>query len=214
MVTATIESGSVEAKIGDAKRKARQLAVAAWTPQPVKQADGSYLDLCWRGRLHRAIKMYADTVNAGNDALAKKINAGIDKLNEAANAAGNAAEKAISEYSALVAANGGTPDDLYPPECQCAGCRESGRFHRMGSAEANARRAVWAFLGPESVGEAPAIIGLFERSRRDDDVGKGARDGVWRHLYAIATALEEYRQAAADCGETPDYGKVLDGMGR
>lgn len=205
MTTKTMTPTAVTPRqISDAKAKARELAALAWLPQPVKQRDGSTLDLCWRGRIHRAIKMLADARNTGDKNLEAQVRAALEKLNSDANAAEAAAEKAITDYSALCALANVEIENLYPNECMCDGCMESGSLHKLATAEGNLRRAIWMFLGPARVGEMPEIVELV-RKASDEKV----RDRMWRHLKNIADAMQVYDDICRQTGTDPRWAEVM-----
>ncbi len=191
-----------DTRIVDAKRKAEQLARLAYAAQPVT-VGGATVHLCWAGRMHRAIKMLAEARQAGDMAKAAQLDKAIDALNAKSHEAWNAAEQAISDYSAIVVATGGTPEDLYPPECTCAGCKESGKFHRLASSEANLRAALWALLADDGDGD-PAIIPLVRNA-----ADAKQRDQLWRHLVKIVDAMQDYQDAHRQHGEPVKWGAVL-----
>lgn len=191
-------------QIEQAKANAQELAGSAWAPQPVKQRDGSTLPLCYRGRMHRALRMLADARNSGNRDLEAQIRGAIEKLNADANAAEAAAEKAIADYSALCALANVPIEDLYPQDCQCVGCQESGTLHRLASAEGNLRRAIWMFLGPARVGELPAIAELTKKAADEK-----ARDAIWRHLKTITDAMQVYEDVCKQTGTDPRWAEVM-----
>ena len=199
---AILEIDKDMAKVDLAKAKAQQLAALAWAAQPVN-VGGTMVPLCWPGRMHRAIKMLSEANQAGDTAKADQLNKAIDALNAKSHEAWNAAEQAISDYCALTVAAGGTPEDLYPPQCTCDGCKESGKWHRIASSEANLRAALWALLADDGDGD-PALIQLV---RKANDVK--VRDQLWRHLVRIADAMQDYQDAHRQHGEPVKWAAVL-----
>lgn len=189
-------------KAEQAKAKATHLAALAWAAQPVN-VGGTMVPLCWTGRMHRAIKMLAEARAAGDMAKAQQLDKAINALNAAAHEAQNAAEQAISDYCAITVAAGGQPEDLYPPQCTCDGCKESGKWHRIASSEANLRAALWALLADDGDGD-PQIIQLV---RKANDVK--VRDQLWRHLARIADAMQDYQDAHRQHGEPVKWAAVL-----
>lgn len=181
----------------EAKERAKQAAAAAWTAQPVRQADGTMLELCWHGRIARAYKLL---VSAADGEQKQKLQAGIDKLAAMADAANNAAEQAISDYCALALANGEQPEDLYPLACTCAGCKEAGAAHRIGSSVGNLRSVVWDFMGDDGDG-APELVTLFRKYREDEKV----RDLFWRRVLGVVDAMQDYMDACAQNGQRPNW---------
>lgn len=189
-------------QIAEAKEKALRLAQVAFAPQPVKQADGSTVPLCWAGRLHRALTAGNAAQQAGDAAKVALIEQAIDRLSTEMHSAESAAADAEAAYMALCAAAGVTAEALPSTECTCVGCVEQRRLHALASTSADVRAAVWALLtGP--VGELPAIVTLVAQAH-----DAGVRDRLWAHLKRISDALSAYGQACAENGEQPQWGEV------
>lgn len=181
--------------IDEAKVKAMQLNRAAYGVQPVRQADGTVLELCLPGRLHRAYRMASDAVAAGDTAKVATLQAGIDTLAAIAREAWRAADAAVIDYSAMAVAAGREPESLELPDCQCAGCREAGRLHRVGSAMGKVREIIWEFMGDDGEG-APALLLL---ARKGDDGALRSR------LSGIVTAMQEYMDVCRQYDVRPNW---------
>lgn len=189
--------------IDQAKTNAQTLIAQAWTPQPVRQPDGTLLMLCYNGRLHRAYRMLGEANANGDTARVTALQGAIEKLAAMMHDARGQAEDAISQYASLTIAAGGQPDDLYPDDCTCAGCKDSGRFHRIGAAMGNCRTAIWQLMGDDGEG-APELVTLFRAYTKDEK----AKDIFWRRVLRIVDAMQEYMDACQQNNEQPDWKRM------
>lgn len=206
MAVATLSAGVSERRIAAAREKAVALVAAAWQPQPIRQADGTVRELCWAGRVARAVQLANEASAAGERGRLEQINAALVRLSAGAGAAAAAAQRAVADYAALCAAAGREVENLYPAEeCSCEGCKLRGRITDLSAAEAGVRAAAWALLGPDidARPERPQLTALLARA---DD--KAVRDRIWLRLKAFADACEEYAAACARWGDEPDWGNV------
>lgn len=187
-----------------AEKEARQLLALAYLPQPVKQPDGSVLELCWRGRLHRAFVLMGQARAEGNFERATMLDKGIDKLSEMASAAYEAADEAVAKYEATARFMGDEPTKLDPTECNCAGCVDSNRNHRMGAAMGEARDALYGLLIPARDGTLPPLVTLLKSAPTDN----ASRDRLWLILQRLATGLQDYADAKREAGEEPNWQQI------
>lgn len=190
MTTMTIDEAQTTAKT-----TAKQLVQVAYGAQPVRQPDGTTLALCYTGRLHRAYRMLADATAAGDAVKAATLQGGIDRLAALADEAMRKADEAVIAYSALATAAGNEPDDLSLPDCMCAGCKEAGKVHRIGSAMGRVRQVVWDFMGDDGDG-APEVVTL---------VSKGDASAVQRRLQSVVAAMQDYIEACKQHDVAPNW---------
>jgi hypothetical protein len=169
----------------------------------VKQPEG-FIDLCMMGRIQRAYKRLAEAKAAGEMEKATAMQTAIDALTQMADKAMSAAEKAVSDYCAQCIVEGKEPEDLYPVECLCVGCQETGKIHKLGEVVGNMRAAVWAFMGDDGQGQPP-ILALMSKARQDEN----ARDQLWRHLYKISETMQAYVNVCRETGVRPNWKKEL-----
>lgn len=190
-------------KANEFKQVALPLVSQAYLAQPVKQPDGSFLDLCLMGRITRAYRLLAEAKATGATERATALQAAIDKLNQVAETAMAAANKAVSDYCAACIVEGKEPEDLYPPACRCVGCQETGKLHCVGAAVGAMRAAVWALLGDDGDGEPPLLP--LVRKAADEQ----ARGALWTHLVKIANSMQEYANVCRDLGAAPNWKQEL-----
>lgn len=144
-------------KSHELKHQAQRLVSQAYAAQPVKQPDGSFLELCLMGRIARAYRLLAEARTAGETERAATLQTAIDKLTQVAESAMAAANKAVSDYCAACVVEGSAPEDLYPPACRCVACQETNKVHSVSAAVGVMRAAVWALLGDDGDGEPPLL---------------------------------------------------------
>ena len=194
-----------QTKIDQAKAAAVAACLAAYAPQPVKQPDGTTLQLCWNGRIARAYDKLAIARIARDtkaiDALQNGVNALTAKYNEAI----KAAEDAAAQWAALAAAGGVTvqPMDVYPPTCTCEGCQAQAQYQDKVQWRAIYVTCLYDFIAPTSA-DTPPVIELMRRLR-DNKNDKEAQDMFWVHMRRISDAGEAYAKACKDADVRPNW---------
>lgn len=190
------------ANLAQLREAAVTAAQAVYRLQPVKQADGTTLPLCWNGRMHRAFALAEQLQAAGDKGRLANVEQAIAQIGEQKSQVEAAAAAAESDYLAVCAAAGVQPEPLPEYVCSCLGCVAQRRTHALSVAQGDVRAYVWALLGAP-VNERPALLTLV---RNAQDVK--ARDQLWAHLARIADAFEAYETACADLGEQPKWREV------
>jgi hypothetical protein len=201
MTVKTIEPTTIEEAESDAKR----LMQEAYGLHDVPQADGSSVQLCYAGRLHRAYQMRSAALLAGDASKAQRLTSGIENLLRTAEKAQKAAEDADVLYQGMCATKGIEAANTTPPDCECAGCTDKNKGWRMAAAAGNVRKAAWSFLGDVEGNGEPPFIGLFRKASQD----KKANDLLWRHWLQIADSMQVYMDECSKAGEKPDWRKEL-----
>jgi len=188
-----------------ARRKAVELCRAAYAPQPVAQPDGSTLPLCWNGRIARGYEKLAVARAERQTALIQAIQAALHGLEQQYNAAANAAETAASTWAAMAAAAGVAvePAEVYPPPCDCEGCRIQRAYHDHNEARGAYSDALYALLAPNSF-ETPPILELLA-----DAQNEASRDRLWTHLKRIRDLGNAYIAACMAAGTRPNWRVAL-----
>lgn len=188
-------------KIDEARQRAVAACNEAYAAQPVAQPDGSTLALCLSGRIARGYQMLQDAGNKG------PIQAAITALEGKAKVAFSDAEQAASDYGALCNGAGLTPADVYPPTCECVGCRLAGARMGYSAALAELREAAWALLLPAHMDSAlPALVNLVEATGEHQEA---QRKELWQRICRLALAQRKFREAVVALGQTPNWQKVL-----
>ena len=189
----------------DARRKAVELCHAAYAPQPVAQPDGSLLPLCWNGRIARGYEKLAVARAARQTALIQTIQATLRGFEQQYNAAANAAEQAATTWAAMAAAAGVTvePTEVYPPPCDCEGCRMQRAYHDHNEARGAYSDALYALLAPNSF-ETPPILDLLA-----DAQNEASRDRLWVYLKRIRDLGNAYTAACIAAGTRPNWRVAL-----
>ena len=104
---------------------------AAYAAQPVQQPDGSTLLLCWNGRIARGYERLAATggKERPKSRRSRRQSAAWKRSTTAAAVAAERLPRLI--WAAIAAAAGVTvgAQEVYPPECQCEGCRMQRAYH-------------------------------------------------------------------------------------
>ena len=189
----------------DARRKAVELCHAAYAPQPVAQPDGSLLPLCWNGRIARGYEKLAVARAARQTALIQTIQATLRGFEQQYNAAANAAEQAATTWAAMAAAAGVTvePTEVYPPPCDCEGCRMQRAYHDHNEARGAYSDALYALLAPNSF-ETPPLLDLLA-----DAQSEASRNRLWAHLKRIRDLGNAYTAACIAAGTRPNWRVAL-----
>jgi hypothetical protein len=192
--------------VGGAMENARQMLALAYAPQPVKQPDGTFLHLCWRGRLHRGLKRLNEVRKQGDEAAFNKIEIAVERLYLGSDEAMQNANAAVEKYEAtcrLLGEVAAPSTSLYPPDCTCAECIDANRNHRMLAAMGEARDALYCLLIPAESG-VPPIVGLVKTADQAD-----SRDRLWKIMKRLADGLDEYGDAAKELGITePNWNSI------
>lgn len=192
-----------ETPVETAHARAVAACAAAYSAQPVRQADGSTLLLCWSARIERAFDLMQAAQAAGQDTT--RLQEGIDALSNAARKAMNEAEAAASHWAATAAAVGNTVDPMavYPPECTCTGCQVMKQRQAIAIARAQATEAIYALLDGYGSDE-PRLLGYMAGAR-----DAGQRDLLWAALKRIGDAMLAYQSACHAGNEKPDWRRLL-----
>lgn len=196
---------TTQTKLDQAKAAAVAACLAAYAPQPVKQPDGTTLQLCWNGRIARACDKLAIARIARDAAAIKALEGGIDVLRTKYNAAAKEAEDAAAAWAALAAANDVPvqPTDVYPPACTCDGCKAAQQYQDKVQWRAIYVDMLYGFIAPTSA-DTPPVITLLRRLRNDKG-DKEASDLLWAHLRRISDAGEAYAKACKEADVRPNW---------
>ena len=200
MTTKIVEPTTIE----EAEAEAKRLMLLAYAPQPVLQADGTTMPLCYAGRIHRAYIMRQAAIGVGDTGKAQVYAAAIEKLVEMAEKACKSAEDADVLYQGMCAVKGVEAHNTTPPDCECVGCLDKNKGWRMSHAMEGVRKAAWAFLADDGNGQPP-IINLFRKARSDEK----ARDMIWRHLLSITDSMQCYMDECGKVGERPNWKELF-----
>lgn len=178
------------------KTEVQRLLLAAYGPQPVKQPDGSTLQLCWQGRIHRALMLLNAATLAGDVAKVAQLQQGLATLEAAATQAQSAATRAQEAYAQ---AHG---EWLAIAACTCEGCKVGATYHALGAAMGNARTQLWDLLMPQ--GDAmPALVQLVTTIEH-----KESRVKLWEVLKNLSDNLQAFATASQALGETPKWENI------
>lgn len=189
-------------QVDTAWQRARDAAALAYSAQPVKQPDGTVLNLCLSARVSRGFDRIAAARAAGEDTT--KLQAAVDALSAAAMQAMKAAQAEAEQWAATAKAVGQDVDPLaaYPPECDCAGCSTWRQRQAVDIARADLQVAL-SFLLAGNEGGAPRLLGYMAGARDAEQ-----RDLLWRALKNISDAMTVYQQAAGAAGEPVTWPEV------
>lgn len=178
-------------QIDTAWQRARDAAALAYSAQPVKQPDGSVLNLCLSARVARGIDRLCAAREAGEDTT--KLQIAVDALSAAALQAMRDAQAAAEHWAATARAVGQEVDPLapYPPECNCAGCTMQRQRQGVAIARAELELAMAFLLS----GNEPRLLSYMAGASDAQQ-----RDLLWRALKNIADAMIACRQAALVAG--------------
>lgn len=194
-----------QTRIDQAKAAAVAACLAAYAPQPVKQLDGTTLQLCWNGRIARAYDKLAIARIARDTKAIEALQNGVNALTAKYAEAQKAAEDAAAQWAALAAAGGVTvqPTDVYPPTCTCEGCKAARQYQDKVQWRAVYVNCLYDFIAPTSA-DTPPVIELMRRLRNDKN-DKEAQDRFWAHMRRISDAGEAYARACADADVRPNW---------
>jgi hypothetical protein len=192
-------------RIAQAKARATQLCNAAYAAQPIPQPGGAVLPLCWNGRITRGYERLAAARIAKNEAQIRVLENAIKGLEEQYNAAAREAEAAASEWAALAALAGEAahPHDVYPPQCECEGCRLQMTLHDHNEARGAYSDALYAFLAPMPE-DTPPVLELLKDFQFEE-----RRDRFWGYLKRIYESGNAYADACKQAGVRPNWRAAL-----
>lgn len=160
-----LESNMVSVKqINDAKEEAQRLHRQAFGAQPVKQTDGTVLELCWSARLDRAYTLRSEARRQKNEMRGIALDRAIAQLSDSAQRAGADAQRAIDDYVGLCARIGQVADtDAFAVDCGCLGCIEGQRRRAMWEAERVMRTQFTALFVPalSDASNMPPVVALL-----------------------------------------------------
>jgi len=201
----TKDPTTAQTKIGQAKATAVAACLAAYSAQPVKQPDGTTLQLCWSGRIARAYDKLAIARIAREAKAIETLQNGINQLQARYNAAIKEAEDAAAQWAALASAAGVTvqPTDVYPPTCTCEGCRAAQQYQDKVQWRATYVSTLYDLIAPTSA-DTPPVIELMRQLRANKN-DKEAQDRFWVHMRRISDAGEAYAKACAEAGVRPNW---------
>ena len=215
MATATMTKPAVTPNvIKTAEQEARRLCILAFTPQPIRQPDGTTIALCWNGRVARAYERLAEArieayrmqpkPNTKTPKVAA-IEGKIAELEHEARQAVDAATAAASDWAAKCTAAGVPcePLSIYPAECTCDGCKAQQQAQARRNAHAAYAEATFALMAPSAF-DTPPFVELMRKAQDEN-----ARDALWRHFKTMLDAAEQYIKACDADGVQPDWRGVL-----
>ena len=187
--------------IAAAKRQAIELCAAAYSPQEVKQPDGPPLSLCFNGRIARGYELLAAARIAKDAARIDVLQKALANLTERRAETAQAAEDAASTWAAMAAAGGVTvnPNEVYPPACQCDGCRLQRAWHDHNEARGAYSDALYALLAPNSH-DTPPLLEILATANEE-----AQRDRLWVHLKRIRDAAAAYVAACKAADTRPNW---------
>lgn len=174
-------------QINDAKEEAQRLHRLAFGAQPVKQTDGTVLELCWSARLDRAYTLRSEARRQKNEMRSLALDRAIAQLSDSAQRAGADAQRAVDDYVGLCARIGQVADtDAFAVDCGCLGCVEGQKRRAMWEAERVMRTQLAALFTPalSDASNTPPVVALLA----------GCDSAP---LQALGAAM----QAFADCGK-------------
>ena len=200
------EHTNVQTKLDHARTAAVTALAAAYSPQPVKQPDGTTLQLCWSGRIARAYDKLAIARIARDTAAVKAIEGGIAMLTAKYTEAQKAAEDAAAQWAALAAAGGVTVDPMsvYPATCTCDGCQAAAAWHDHNEARGRYSDALYNLLAPNSSDRPPLyeLLEAFGKTEKD-------RDRFWAAMKTIYDTAGAYAAACKAAGVQPNWRAAL-----
>ena len=186
-----------------AKSELLRLVDVAFVPHPVKQPDGSYINLCLSGRITRGYALKEQATKAGDAGRVAIIEKAIKALETEYDTAAQAANRAAKEWEELNRQLGKdvNPFDLYPGPCDCQGCTAARSATDYWDAQTQLAKTLYALFtaGPDRV---PQFVELMRKAKQGD---KEANEALWRALVAIYSASEAYIQASANHGVEPAW---------
>ncbi len=151
-------------QINEAKEEAQRLHRLAFGAQPVKQSDGTVLELCYQARLDRAYTMRSEARRQKNEMRGAALDRAIAQLSDSAQKAGADAQRAIDDYVGLCARVGQVADtDAFAVDCECVGCIEGQRRRAMWEAERVMRTQFTALFIPalSDASNTPPVVALL-----------------------------------------------------
>lgn len=197
-----------QAALDAARERAVELCRLAYSPQEIKQPDGTVIFLCWNGRTARGYERLAQARLGKEEREIRSLENALAVLSKKAQAADEAAVEAASTWAAMCAAAGVdcNLESVYPKTCRCEGCRAQMAHHDKAEARATYARALYALLAPNSH-DLPPIMALGRQLQADapDDVRKEAQRHMSVYLQRIYEAGQRWMDANTAAGTLPNW---------
>lgn len=182
----------------DAEQTAIDDYERAFGPMPVKQPDGTYIQLCWYGRIDRAFDMLADAKGTSKEST---IQNALSALMQASKGAQMRAHKSAEHYESLCAQLGTTAKDVVPKSCKCDYCTAQDSRFAVTRARVDLAHLISSLLAA-TPDKLPALVDMVDRARTGDTSAPKALTDV---LNAIADAMRTYYQLCSKSGIQPDW---------
>lgn len=182
----------------DAEQTAIDDYLRAFGPMPVKQPDGTHMQLCWYGRIDRAFDMLASAKGTSREPT---IQNALSALMDASKQAQIRAHKSAEHYESLCAQLGTTAKDVVPQSCKCDYCSAQDSRFAATSARADLAQLLSSLFRAQP-DKLPALVDMVDRARTGDTSAPKALTDV---LNAIADAMRTYYQLCSKSGIQPDW---------
>ena len=182
----------------DAENAAIDAYTRAYAQMRVSQPDGTYMQLCWYGRIDRAFDLLANVKGTDKEPTIKSA---VQSLIDASKQSQDSAHKAAEEYERLCAESGVSPKDLVPQECSCEFCQSHNLRKGVTVARVDLAVSVSSLL-MATPDKLPAIVGMVAEI---DEGSKEAANALRGSLTGIAAAMRRYSQVCTDNGLQPDW---------
>ena len=154
-------------------------------------------ELCWQGRIARAMDLANDAILAGDKERKEILENAIKQLEADMASAGQDADATLKTYRDM----GGT-EPLDVGLCPCHYCQRNQQQDALWMAESRLRRAVFDLTEPGDDGK-PLPLALM--SQQTDD----AQQTAWKLFLELCNAQANYKSICERLQKAPAWGYVL-----
>ncbi len=183
--------------------EAKQIALsakAAWLlPSYVKSANA---ELCWNGRILRAMDLGNEALIVGDTVKAEKIKDAIPQVEQGMDAAREKAVAAELTYEKMCRESNMQPKQIDVGQCTCAYCNRVEAQEGLFMAESRLRRAVFNLTEPDDCGMP---MPLCYMSKKTEEGQKQA----WELLIELSNAQANYLSMCKKSNRRPEWGYIL-----
>lgn len=184
----------------DEAKQAALIAKQAWLlPSYVKSANA---ELCWSGRILRAMDLANEALIEGDTEKVEKIKGAIPQVEQGMDAAREKAVAAEMTYEKLCTSANVQPEQIDVGQCKCAYCNRAEAQNGLFMAESRLRRAVFNLTEPDDCG-MPAPLCLM--SQETDEGQKEA----WALFVELCNSQASYLAACKQSNRRPEWGYIL-----
>lgn len=182
-----------------AKDKALEAKKSLLLPKFIKSAN---MELCWQGRIMRAMDLGQEAMAAQDHDKADKIRKAIQQLEMEMDAQRQEADVLAADYAELCQRAGVTPDPLDVEPCTCFYCTRNRQQDNLWLSESRLRRAVFDLTEPDECGKPLPLCYMGENTEE-------GKKKAWGLFVELCNAQAQYLATCERLNRFPEWGYIL-----